>query len=80
MKNKKLKLSSFTEQTMDENLMHNIYAGAPECGNTCDCTCSCDPGNTNQLNSNVNNASTNNRDTSFVSVAYELAISISPYF
>lgn len=60
--------------------MHNIYAGSNECGNTCDCTCSCDPGNTNQLNTNVNSASTNNRDTSFVSYAVECAISISPYF
>ncbi len=70
MKKKKLKLTGFTTQKIDENLLNNIYAGSDSelCGNTCDCTCTCESQNTQQKNSNINGVSTSNRDTSFVSV------------
>jgi len=77
MKSKKLKLTNFSNQSLNEKLMHNIYAGSIYCGNTCDCSCTCDTGNTQQLNSNVNSTSTNNRETSFVSEVVELGIAIS---
>jgi len=71
MKSKKLKLTSFTKQNMNEKLLNNVYGGAPQCGNTCDCTCSCDSGNVTQMNSNVNSAQVASRDTSFVSSVIE---------